>query len=69
MKIQAIAHSYWRKVKRGERTFESLKNVNAASGYPSMQEQVKYLANTDVQNGVITEEEYKQYIGEVYTEE
>lgn len=66
MNIQAIAHSYWRSIKRGARTFDSLKKVNAKDGYPSMQEQVKYLAQTDVQNGVITEDEYKQFIGEDY---
>ena len=66
MEVQAIAHSYWRLIKSGKRTFESLAKVSAKSGYPTMQEQVKYLAKTDVQNGTITEEEYKQYIGEDY---
>lgn len=69
MEVQAIAHSYWRLVKNGKRTFESLKGVSAKSGYPSMQEQVRYLAKTDVANGVITAEEYEQYIGEAYIAE
>lgn len=67
MKIQPIAHSYWRSIQRGTRTFESIAAVKEKAGYPSMQEQVRYLAQTDVQNGVITEVEYEQYIGEAYT--
>lgn len=66
MKIQPIAHSYWRAVQRGSRTFESIATVKEKAGYPTMQEQVRYLAQTDVKNGVITEEEYQQYIGEEY---
>ena len=66
MNIQAIAHSYWRKIKRGTRTFESLKIVSAKDGFPKMQEQVRYLAKTDVVNGEITAEQYEQYIGEEY---
>ena len=69
MEVQAIAHSYWRLIKNGKRTFESLKNVSAKNGYPKMQEQVRYLAKTDVANGEISAEEYEQYIGEVYTAE
>ena len=69
MKIQPIAHSYWRAIQRGSRTFESIANVKEKAGYPTMQEQVRHLAQTDVQNGVISEEEYKQYIGEAYIAE
>lgn len=58
MAIKAIAHSYWRSIKRGTRTFESIPD--------NVKDDVRYLAQTDVQNGVITEEEYKQYIGENY---
>lgn len=68
MKIQAIAHSYWRSIKRGNRTFDSLSD-EAKNGYPSMKGQVRYLAKTDVENDVITEEEYIQYIGEIYIAE
>lgn len=67
MKIQSIAHSYWRTITRGGRTFESLENVKEKAGYPTMQEQVKYLAQTDVVNEKITPEEYEQYIGEAYS--
>lgn len=61
MKVKAIAHSYWRSIKRGNRTFESIPD--------SVKDDVRYLAKTDVQNGVITEEEYKNFIGEDYTAE
>lgn len=61
MEIKAIAHSYWRLIKKGRRTFESLTD--------EMKEQVRYLAKTDVANGVITEDEYEQYIGEAYVAE
>lgn len=67
MKIQPIAHSYWRSIQRGSRTFESIAAVKEKTGYPEMQEQVRYLARTDVKNGVITEEAYEQFIGEAYT--
>lgn len=68
MVVQAIAHSYWRLIKNGKRTFESLSTVSK-NGYPPMSEQVRYLAKTDVENGVITEEQYEQYIGEQYVAE
>lgn len=58
MAIKAIAHSYWRSIKRGSRTFDSVPD--------NVKDDVRYLAQTDVQNGVITEEEYKQFIGEDY---
>ena len=59
MVVAAIAHSYWRSIKRGNRTFESISN--------DLKNDVLYLANTDVVNGVITEAEYEQYIGMAYT--
>ena len=58
MAIKAIAHSYWRSIKRGTRTFDSVP--------ASVQDDVRTLAQTDVENDVITAEEYKQYIGEEY---
>ena len=61
MAIKAIAHSYWRSIKRGTRTFDSVP--------ASVQDDVRTLAQTDVENGVITAEEYKQYIGEEYPAE
>ena len=55
-----VAASYWRKIKSGDRTFASVP--------ASKKEQVKILAKEDVQNGVITAEEYEQLIGEPYAE-
>lgn len=58
MAVKAIAHSYWRSIKRGNRTFESIPE--------SVKEDVRTLAQADVENGVISADEYKQYIGEEY---
>ena len=58
MAVKAIAHSYWRSIKRGVRTFESIPD--------SVKDDVRTLAQTDVQNGVITADDYKGYIGEDY---
>ena len=58
MAVKAIAHSYWRSIKRGTRTFESIPD--------SVKEDVRTLAQADVQEGVITAEQYEQYIGEPY---
>lgn len=58
MAVKAIAHSYWRSIKRGTRTFDSAPD--------SVKDDVRTLAQTDVENGVITEDDYKSYIGEAY---
>ena len=58
MAIKAIAHSYWRRIKDGARTFESVP--------ASVKDDVRTLAQADVQEGVITAEQYEQYIGEPY---
>lgn len=58
MAIKAIAHSYWRSIKRGTRTFDSVPD--------SVKDDVRTLAQTDVKNGVITPDEYKDFIGEDY---
>lgn len=58
MAIKAIAHSYWRRIKDGARTFESVP--------ASVKDDVRTLAQTDVVNEVITAEEYKSFIGEYY---
>ena len=58
MAVKAIAHSYWRSIKRGTRTFESIP--------ASVKDDVRKLAREDVQEGVITPEQYEQYIGEPY---
>lgn len=56
--VSAIAHSYWRLIKAGLKTFEAV--------HVTQKENVKTLAKTDVENGVITAEEYADYIGEPY---
>ena len=61
MAVKAIAHSYWRSIKRGNRTYKSIP--------ASVKDDVKTLAMADVKNGVISIEEYKQYIGEDYPTE
>lgn len=53
-----IAQSYWRLIKRGKKTYESLDDT--------MKVLVKNLAKADVADGVITLEEYEKYIGEEY---
>ena len=58
MAVKAIAHSYWRSIKRGTRTFESIPD--------SVKDDVRTLAQADVKEGVITAEQYEQYIGEHY---
>ena len=58
MAIKAIAHSYWRSIKRGSRTFESIP--------ANVKDDVRTLAQSDVENGIITPEEYEQYIGQAY---
>lgn len=58
MAVKAIAHSYWRSIKRGARTFESISD--------SVKDDVRTLAMADVANGVITHDEYRSYIGEYY---
>ena len=58
MVVKAIAHSYWRSIKRGTRTFENIPD--------SVKDDVRTLARADVQDGVITTEQYEQYIGETY---
>ena len=58
MAVKAIAYSYWRSIKRGNRTFGSIPD--------SVKDDVRTLAQSDVQEGVITAEKYEQYIGEHY---
>ena len=58
MAVKAIAHSYWRSIKRGTRTFESIPD--------NVKDDVRALAQADVANGAITAGEYAQYIGEDY---
>lgn len=65
MVIQPIAHSYWRLVKAGRRTFDSL-SEESKNGKSPMKDQVRYLAKCDVADGVITIEDYQHYTGEEY---
>ena len=58
MAVKAIAYSYWRSIKRGNRTFDNI--------HESVKEDVKTLAQEDVISGVITTEEYAEFIGEEY---
>lgn len=58
MAVKAIAHSYWRSIKRGSRTFESVPK--------SVEDDVRALARADVESGEISIEEYESYIGEAY---
>ena len=58
MVVKAISHSYWRSIKRGTRTYESIP--------ASVKDDVRTLAQADVKEGVITAEQYEQYIGEHY---
>lgn len=59
MEVKAISYSYWRSIKRGTRTFESIPD--------SVKNDVRTLAYIDVQKDIITEEQYNNYIGESYT--
>ena len=60
MAVNIFCHAYWRQVKRGVRTFESIPKESDREG-------VKILAKTDVENGIITPEEYEALIGEPHT--
>lgn len=61
MAVKAIAYSYWRRIKDGARTYDSVP--------PSVAEDVKTLAKLDVENGVITAERFEELIGEPYESE
>lgn len=47
MKVNIFCHAYWRQIKCGNRTFESIPKESDREG-------VKILAKTDVENGIIT---------------
>ena len=55
MAVKAIAHSYWRSIKRGNRTFYHVP--------VEMQNDVRTLAQADVESGLINAKEYERYIG------
>lgn len=56
--IYAVCHSYYRLIRKNKRTYEAVPE--------KFQPGVKELAKSDVQNGVISEDDYKAYIGEDY---
>lgn len=58
MAVKAIAHSYWRRIKAGGRTFDSIPD--------NVQEDVRTLAQMDVADGIISTDEYASLIGEEY---
>ena len=55
MSDRAIAKSYWRSIKRGTKTFAQVPEGLAAM--------VRELAQRDLQDGVITPEDYLRWIG------
>lgn len=58
--MKAIAHSYWRRIKDGARTFAAVPE--------SVKDDVKALAVLDVEAGDITQAQYEQLIGEEVTD-
>ena len=58
MAVKAIAHSYWRRIKTGSRTFDTVPD--------SVKDDVRTLAKMEVADGVITEDVYETLIGEAY---
>lgn len=56
---KSIAKIYWRNIKNGKRTFDSITDEVVA-------EEVKRLAKLDVENYEITMMEYEELIGETY---
>lgn len=57
-KLRPIAQSYWRLIKKNKKTFDGLDD--------NMKTLVRELAAADVVDGVITAEDYAQYLGEEY---
>lgn len=56
---KSIAKIYWRNIKNGNRTFDSISDEVVA-------EEVKRLAAFDVENGEITAERYEELVGKSY---
>jgi len=65
MEVKAISHSYWRQIKAGARTFEGVAGSSKAAVGDRAPE-IRFLAQSDVAGGIITPEEYAEYIGETY---
>ena len=60
MTVSAISKIYWRTIKRGTRTYDSIKDE-------TIKAEVEYLAQQDVASGEITAERYEELIGKEYT--
>lgn len=58
MAVKAIAYSYWRRIKAGARTFDSVPD--------NVKEDIVILAKEDLGNGIITEEQYTEITGKEY---
>lgn len=58
MAVKAIAYSYWRRIKAGARTFDGVPDA--------VKEDVVILAREDVENGIITKEQYNEITGKDY---
>lgn len=58
VKTSAIAQTYWRQIKKGNKTYEGVPDVKKS--------EVLMLARADVKDGVITAEEFEQLIGIPY---
>ena len=54
-----MAKIYWRRIKAGTRFYEDVPTA-------ALKAEIKELAKTDVENDVITAEEYEKLIGEAY---
>ena len=58
MAVKPISRSYWRRIKAGARTFDQTPE--------ELKDDVRALGQADVENGVISAEEYERLIGEPY---
>lgn len=57
-----MAKIYWRRIKAGTRFFADVPKEE-------LKDEIRELAKADVVDGVITAEEYEQFIGEAYVTE
>lgn len=60
MAIKAIAYSYWRRIKDDARSFAAVP--------ATVKDDVRTLAQVDVQEGIITAQRYAELIGEPYAD-
>ena len=57
-----MAKIYWRRIKAGTRYFNDVPKE-------SLKEEIREIAKSEVVGGIITAEQYEEYIGEIYSEE